>query len=106
MFAVPHGIAVSMGMHVACSVASARDLLQASHAERMQQVLAKNFSPYAAVQIEIQPMMAALMKDKKNSTSELGLILPIGERAEIQKIMIEPDAQFQQQLADSLSALR
>jgi hypothetical protein len=51
-------------------------------------------------------MMAALMKDKKNSSSELGLILPIGERAEIQKIMIEPDAQFQQQLADSLSALR
>jgi len=106
MFAVPHGIAVSMGMHVACSIASARGLLQASHAERMKLVLAKNFSQYAAVQIEIQPMMAALMKDKKNSSSELGLILPLGERAEIKKIMIEPDAQFQQQLADSLSALR
>ena len=106
MFAVPHGIAVSMGMHVACSVAAARGLLQASHAERMKLVLAKNFSPYASVQIEIQPMMAALMKDKKNSTSELGLILPMGERAEIQKIMIKPDAQFQQQLAASLIALR
>ena len=106
MFAVPHGIAVSMGMHIACSVAAGRGLLQASHAERMQGVLSKNFSPYASVQIPIQPMMAALVKDKKNSSIELGLILPIGDRADIKKIMIEPDAQFQQQLADSLSALR
>ena len=106
MFAVPHGIAVSMGMHIACSVAAGRGLLQASHAERMQGALSKNFSPYASVQIPIQPMMAALVKDKKNSSIELGLILPIGDRADIKKIMIEPDAQFQQQLADSLSALR
>jgi 3-dehydroquinate synthase len=105
-FGVPHGIAVSMGMHIACSVAAARDLLRESHAERMQLVLAKNFSPYASVEIPIDSMMSALMKDKKNSSNELGLILPMGEQAEIKKIMIAPDAQFQQQLADSLSALR
>lgn len=105
-FGVPHGIAVSMGMHIACSVAAARDLLRASHAQRMQLVLAKNFSPYASVEIPIDSMISALMKDKKNSSSELGLILPIGERAEIKKVMIEPNAKFQLQLADSLSALR
>jgi 3-dehydroquinate synthetase len=69
-------------------------------------VLAKNFSPYASVEIPLDSMISALMKDKKNSSSELGLILPIGERAEIKKVMIEPNAQFQIQLADSLSALR
>jgi 3-dehydroquinate synthase len=105
-FGVPHGIAVSMGMHIACSVAAARDLLRESHAERMQLVLAKNFSPYASAEIPIDSMMSALMKDKKNSSNELGLILPMGEQAKIKKIMIAPDAQFQQQLADSLSALR
>ena len=105
-FGVPHGIAVSMGMHVACSISVAQGFLTQEHATRMQCVLAKNFSTYASTVIPVDQVLSALLKDKKNSSTELGLILPIGKNVEIQKIMIKPDLLFQDQCTEALAALK
>jgi hypothetical protein len=46
--------------------------------------------------------MAALLKDKKNSSTKLGLVLPVGATARIEMVMITPDKQFMKQLRAAL----
>ena len=71
----------------------------------MQLVLAKNFSPYASVEIPIDSMISALMKDKKNTAKNLVLILPVSNSCEIQKVEVPPDDFFIGQCNDFLSGL-
>lgn len=104
-FGVPHGVAVTMGMDVACQISTKRDLLPAQHAERMRRALRENYLPFSHVDIPLDPAMSALLKDKKNSSTELGLILPVGDAANIERIMISPDQQFVSQLRESLAEL-
>ena len=101
-FAIPHGVAVTMGMDVACQIASTRKLLPSTHADRMRRALRENYSPFSQIEIPFEPTMAALLKDKKNSSTKLGLVLPIGATASIEKIMITPDKQFMKQLRAAL----
>lgn len=105
-FAVPHGIAVSMGMDIANQVSTVRGLVPQHHSTRMHAVLRRNYSDYTAINIPVDSLLAALLKDKKNTTTQLMLILPKGDDATIERVPVAPDAEFRRQCTSALEGLR
>lgn len=105
-FAVPHGIAVTMGMDVANRVAVLRGLLPESHYRRMHPMLEANYREALSVSLPSGPVLDALTKDKKNTSSSLVLILPVGEQAEISRVEVANDGDFAGQLEKALRELR
>ena len=75
-FAIPHGIAVTIGMDIANYAASKLGVSTNHHFERMHDVMYKNFQTYRNVHIDANSLMQALSNDKKNSSTHLRLILP------------------------------
>jgi 3-dehydroquinate synthase len=93
-FGIPHGIAVTMGMDMANSIAVRRGVLPGREFTRMHPVLRSNYLPYADTDIPLDELLAALQKDKKNTNTELGLVFPLGETAQVQRINLVADAEF------------
>ena len=104
-FHVPHGIAVTMGMDIACHISHARSLISKDDYQRMSVVLKSNYEPFRNVEIPREAMFDALAKDKKNTSTELGLIFPVGIESSIEMVKIAPDNVFRRQLADALATL-
>lgn len=104
-FGVPHGIAVTMGMDIACQISHARGSLPSQQRDRMRGHLRKNYLPFTDVDIPVDAMLNALMKDKKNTTTMLGLILPVGDRSVIERVDISPDETFRKQLVAAVLSL-
>jgi 3-dehydroquinate synthase len=75
-YAIPHGIAVTIGMDMANYVAAEIGESSFRQFERMHIVLEKNCKTYRKVNIDIGLLMDALSKDKKNSATQLKLIFP------------------------------
>jgi 3-dehydroquinate synthase len=96
--AIPHGIAVTLGMDIANFVATRRGLLGAGHFERMHPVLQKNYAMFQATPIPLVKLLAALGKDKKNTSDQLGLIFPIGDSAQVERVFVTPDEAFRADL--------
>lgn len=96
-FAVPHGIAVTLGMDMANRIAAQRGLVAQRDYLRMHDVLRKNYAPFARIPIPLERMLPALLKDKKNTSSKLVLILPVGPGAAIERVEVVPDKEFQAQ---------
>lgn len=105
-FGVPHGIAVTMGMDMANRIAVLRGLLSEQHHLRMRTVLHKNYAPFAGTAIPLDAMLSALMKDKKNTSSKLVLIFPVGDNAAIQRVEVVPDETFRSQCQQYISEMR
>jgi 3-dehydroquinate synthase len=105
-FLVPHGIAVSMGMDIANFISAERALMPRYHYDRMHNVLKKNYNLYSNKIISFDSMFSALLKDKKNTTDSLVLILPVGEHAAIERIEISPDSLFFEQLNQSIQHIK
>jgi 3-dehydroquinate synthase len=93
-YAIPHGIAVTIGMDMANFIAARRDMLPQRHFDRMHPTLRKNYADFAATPIPLDALLAALMKDKKNTSTMLGLIFPLGAEAAIQRVQLAPDDCF------------
>jgi len=75
-FVVPHGIAVTIGMDIANFVAAKLNVSNLGHFDRMHDVLSKNSKLYKHYKPNIQLFMDSLSKDKKNTRTQLTLILP------------------------------
>ena len=105
-YAVPHGIAVTIGMDMANYIAAKRGLLPAGHYYRMHSILRKNYENYARAVIPVDVMLSALMKDKKNTSTTLGLIFPVGADAAIQRVHIPPDDIFRSQCVEFLAEIQ
>jgi 3-dehydroquinate synthase len=75
-FAVPHGIAVSMGMDMANWVAAGLGVAPAAHFSRMHPVLARNYRGYERVAVPLDRLLEAISRDKKNTDAGLTLVLP------------------------------
>lgn len=105
-FGVPHGIAVTMGMDMANRIAVLRGLLPEKHFQRMHPTLRKNYAAFTNTSIPLDAMLSALMKDKKNSTKKVVLILPVGNEARIERIEVTPDDVFRSQCETSLRELK
>lgn len=105
-FGVPHGIAVTIGMDMANRIASLRGLVTVQHYRRMHPVLRENYAPYANTTIPLDDMLSALLKDKKNTSSKLVLIFPVGNNAAIQRVDVTPDEIFRSQCQQFISEMR
>lgn len=88
-FAIPHGIAVTIGMdmanHVAAKIADGTE----SHARRLHQTLAANYKGFERHSVPFDRFLAAILKDKKNTgAGTITMILP--NRDGILKRVIRP----------------
>ena len=68
-FAIPHGIAVSMGMAVANKFAGS---------DKYSDLLYHNYKDFANIEINGDAVFAALTNDKKNTSTKINIILPAG----------------------------
>ncbi len=76
-FAIPHGIAVSIGMDLANLVAARLGVGAEEHYRRMHRVLRANYAQFAGTPVPREKFFTALGKDKKNtSAGSVTLILP------------------------------
>ena len=105
-FAIPHGIAVSMGMCIANNIAFYKGFVPKEAVDRMDVVLRKNFEKFKTQTISLELFIESLKKDKKNTDSRLKLILPIGDGANIEIVQVEPDAEFMDECQSILIGMR
>lgn len=92
-FAIPHGIAVTMGMDLANFYAVKSGRMAEAHFDRMHDVLARNARGFAKVPVPMDRLLAAISKDKKNTGDKLTLILPDGE-ARVGAVSVAKDSFF------------
>lgn len=104
-FGVPHGIAVTMGMDMANRIAALRGLIPMQHYQRMHPVLHKNYKSFAKTPIALNDILSALMKDKKNTSSRLVLIFPVGDNSAIQREEVVSDEIFRNQCQQFISEM-
>ena len=74
-FAIPHGIAVTIGMDFANHVAVKLGLTGQDHYDRMNPTLMANTGSYLSTRIPLAAFINAISRDKKNQDSDLSLIL-------------------------------
>lgn len=65
-FAIPHGIAVTIGMDLANWVSARLGVGLQQHFETIHPILRKNYNGYETHPVPIEPFLAAILKDKKN----------------------------------------
>jgi 3-dehydroquinate synthase len=105
-FAIPHGIAVTIGMDMANYVASRRGGAPASAVfQRMHDALRKNYSGFERTDVPLDAFSSALAKDKKNVDAELTLILPDAE-GHIRRTAQKNDGEFRTWCAEYLERVR
>ena len=78
-FAIPHGIAVTIGMDVANRFAYLENLINQTQFTNMRNALYLNYIDYISTPIDMDAVFQALTKDKKNTGSKINLILPVGD---------------------------
>ncbi|MEO5334919.1 MAG: iron-containing alcohol dehydrogenase [Magnetococcus sp. YQC-5] len=86
-FAVPHGIAVTIGMDLANYVAAGMGRVSWDHYHRMHPVLMANSRGYRGIVIPLDYFFVSLNKDKKNIGVKLSLILPDQDNMPRQVVM-------------------
>jgi 3-dehydroquinate synthase len=74
-FAIPHGIAVSMGMDMANWIAGGVGIAPIAHFTRMHPVLATNYRGFERLAVPADRLAHAIAKDKKNTDAGLTLVL-------------------------------
>lgn len=77
-YAVPHGIAVTIGMDMANYVSFRRGLIGREVYDEVHSLLATNYSGFDRIPIPSDGLFAALARDKKNTDSDISLILMRG----------------------------
>jgi 3-dehydroquinate synthase len=93
-FAVPHGIAVSLGMDMANHIAAGLGLCDPSLPESARPVLRANYKGFETTPVPFDAFMAALSKDKKNvGAGSVTVILPHGD-GRIERRTVTTDDKF------------
>jgi 3-dehydroquinate synthase len=75
-YAIPHGIAVTIGMDMANHVAARLGFTGEDVVARMRPTLRANSRGFEDVPIPLGAFLAAIAKDKKNTATQLRLVLP------------------------------
>jgi len=75
-FGIPHGIAVTIGMDIANFVSAEIGVSNMNQFNRMHNLLDKNSRTYRHTYIDVDLLLNALSKDKKNISTKFKLILP------------------------------
>ncbi|MEK7388059.1 MAG: AroB-related putative sugar phosphate phospholyase (cyclizing) [Elusimicrobiota bacterium] len=101
-YAVPHGLAVTIGMDLANFVSARLGRGDASHYKRMRPTLAANWKGCEDIAVPLIEFLDALAKDKKNTAANLGLILPDRDGI-IRKMEVPSDEKFRAVCAEYLA---
>ena len=105
-FAVPHGIAVTIGMDMANYLAAQLGVGSEYNFQHMHLVLKKNYRGFEDIAIPEQAFMVALAKDKKNiGTGSAALILVDGDGT-VAKDNYATDETFRAHCHDYLTRMR
>ena len=97
-FAIPHGIAVSMGMDMANFVACQLGKTTLNEFARMHPTLHKNYRDYRSTPVPFEKFLGAIARDKKNTAADLKLVLPVDSAkgaAQIEIVLVANDERFQ-----------
>lgn len=89
-FAIPHGIAVSMGMAVVNKFAEHRGLISSDYAKSQQAKLYPLYESFTNIEINTADVFSAQTKDKKNTGNMINLILPVDGKIKKQGFENEP----------------
>lgn len=102
-YAMPHGVAVTIGMEMAAFVANRRGLLPEEQLLRMRDTLRENYAIMRHCPIPVPGFFEAIRRDKKNTVAALGLILPVGPNASVERVAVPMDEQFRDACGEYLS---
>ena len=72
----------------------------------MHGILGRHYSEFSTTLIPFDKFHDAISKDKKNTASQLSLILPVGENASIERVAIDNDELFVRQCLSFFENLR
>lgn len=92
-FAIPHGIAVSIGMDMANFQSFKMGRISEEQFKKWNSCLRKNYKDYKNVQIPFNIFLSAISKDKKNIGADLSLIL-VRAVGKIEKVNVSKDENF------------
>ena len=81
-FAIPHGIAITIGMDIANVLACDEGLITKERYQELHEVLYPIYKDHMNIRFNISDVFAAMSKDKKNTGSKINLILPVGNKIE------------------------
>lgn len=74
-YAVPHGIAVTIGMDIANTISLERGLIDLATFEELRPMIQANYAGFERTAIPEDRFFAALRKDKKNLGADISMIL-------------------------------
>jgi 3-dehydroquinate synthase len=100
-FAIPHGIAITMGMDVVNRFAYLEGLIDLEWYETVHKVLFENYKDFCNEYIDSDKVCNALTKDKKNTGSKINFVLPVN--GSIVKRGFEPTNAFWLQVYSALA---
>lgn len=92
-YAVPHGVAVSFGMDMSNFVSMKKSYIKESEFIHMRELFTQIWSDFSISDLDIDVLINALKKDKKNVDNQLGLILNKG-CGKVFKDLTDPDETF------------
>ncbi|QTN40003.1 3-dehydroquinate synthase [Cryomorphaceae bacterium] len=92
-YAIPHGIAVSFGMDMSNFVSMKKGYLERPAFDHMHELFEQIWSDFSISDLDVDALMDALKKDKKNVDHLLGLILNKG-CGRVFKDLTEPNELF------------
>lgn len=92
-FAIPHGIAVTIGMDMANSVAADLGHSPIAHFERMHPTLRANYEGFEQEPVELEAFMSSIAKDKKHRSGKLTVLL-LDQMARIVSVETPNDQRF------------
>ncbi len=101
-FAIPHGIAITIGMDIANKYALNEGLITADRYNTIHEMLAPIYKDYAHFRINPDDVFPAMTKDKKNTGSKINLILPVGT-SNIKKLGFENSFEFWNKARNAMS---
>jgi 3-dehydroquinate synthase len=104
-FAVPHGIAVTIGMDMANFIAVGLERAPRQVFERMHPILRSNYEGFEHTEVPFESFQGALARDKKNTDTQFSLILPDGD-GKIGRTLQTGDAAFWEICGDYLTGER
>ena len=104
-FAIPHGLAVTIGMDMANYVAYKQGRWTIDDYKKHTDLLKRNSSDFYQFPIDVEKFLKAISKDKKNSATHMKLILP-NQQGQIEKVPTENNKEFQTYCTEYLQEVR
>jgi 3-dehydroquinate synthase len=90
-FGIPHGIAIAKGMDIANRFALQQELITQEQYDTMHSTIHPCYAAFDSYPINMNAIIPALSKDKKNTGNMFNLILPVGAQFEKRGFVKSPE---------------